>query len=385
FHADRALLLAGGEIKQQGNPAAARELFLWATTNGANSVLLSELELAIARTYEQESKWPEVVRQYQAWLERFPDDPARARAQYACAWASYQARNETNALVGFTRFVAQFPTNELTPLAEWWVADYYFRNGEPLEAEKRYQRLFRGTNWGPSRLTYQAQLMAGRAAMARLGWQDVSPYFINLYKDTNCPTDLRIQALFCFGDYCISRDSTNKLADYDDAISAFNGVRNWDPTNSLAVLALGKIASCYLQKAQLSQDYALALTNFQQVLSHPQADATARSIAKVGMGIVVKKQAELAKPPEQDQLRRQALDHFLDVLYRKNLQPGEQPDLFWVKKAGLEAADVAEVLHEWDGALGVYQQLMELLPQLRPRLEKNILKIQRERLTLGQR
>jgi len=256
------------------------------------------------------------------------------------------------------------------------VADYFFRNGDPFQAEKNYQLLYKSTNWPPSRITYEAQLLAGRAAMARLSWEDADDYFTQLYNDTNCPyLDLRVQALFGYGDYWISRDSTNKVADYDQAIGAFNGILSRHPTNRLAVLALGKIASCYLQRALASQDYELSRTNFLQVIAATNADVTARSIATVGLAVVLEKQAALARTPaEQLALRKQALDHYLDVFYRKVVREGEAPDEFWTRKAGLDAAALAETLQEWESAIQLYQQLMEMVPALRPRLEKNVLR-----------
>ena len=376
FHAERALLLVGSELGRKGNPAAARQLFEDFLQRAPNAPLLPELRLGVARTYEREGKWNEVIATYDQWLGQFTNHAARPRAEYDRAWACWQAGRETNALSGFTNFVVQYPTHELAPLAQRWVADYYFRNGDPFQAEKNYQLLYKSTNWPPSRLTYEAQLLAGRAAMARLGWEDADDYFTQLYNDTNCPyLDLRVQALFCYGDYWISRDSTNKVADYDQAIGAFNGIVSRHPTNRLAVLALGKIASCYLQRALTSQDYELSRTNFLQVIAATNADVTARSIATVGLAVALEKQAGLAQTPaEQLALRKQALDHYLDVFYRKVVREGETPDEFWTRKAGLDAAALAEALQDWASAVQLYQQLQEMVPALRPRLEKNLLR-----------
>jgi hypothetical protein len=43
-----------------------------------------------------------------------------------------------------------------------------------------------------------------------------------------------------------------------------------------------------------------------------------------------------------------------------------------VKKAGLQAAGVAEALGEWPQAVAVYQRLEDLLPPLRTLLENKI-------------
>jgi len=54
------------------------------------------------------------------------------------------------------------------------------------------------------------------------------------------------------------------------------------------------------------------------------------------------------------------------------LRDDESADTFWVKKAGLQAASVAETLGEWPQAVKIYRRLEELLPPLRDSLEKKI-------------
>ena len=80
------------------------------------------------------------------------------------------------------------------------MADYYYGAGDPLEAERNYKLLFQNTNWAPSELTYWAQMMAGRAAVAHQGWGAAKDYFLGLYNNTNGPSiDLRLQAFFEYG------------------------------------------------------------------------------------------------------------------------------------------------------------------------------------------
>ena len=90
-----------------------------------------------------------------------------------------------------------------------------------------------------------------------------------------------------------------------------------------------------------------------------------------------------ATGPDQTALLQQALQNYLDVLYGKNLRDGEAADPFWVKKAGLQAASVAETLGEWPQAVNVYRRLEELLPLLHDTLEKKIANAQ-EHVPAGQ-
>ena len=97
------------------------------------------------------------------------------------------------------------------------------------------------------------------------------------------------------------------------------------------------------------------LDQFQSALDHPAADATIRSAAKWGLGQVKRK---LQRPDE-------AFDHYADVLYGKVLKPGEQQNDYWVRKTGVEAAQLLEQQGRWDQAARVYDRLASLFPALK--------------------
>ncbi len=374
FHTDRAVLLAGQEVGHY-DPAAARKLFSEVANHSSGSALLPELKLAIARTYEQEDRWTEAIEQYSAWLEAFTNHEAQARAEYSRARACFQAKQETNAFVYFTNFLAHFPTNEFAPLAQWWVAGYYYRViGDLKAAEQNYQLIYQNTNWPVTELTYQARMMAGRAAFDRQGWNDAQQYYFKpLINDSNCPPtvspqawiELRAQAWIAYGDTLISQDPTN----ITQAVIAYNQVLSLCPSNELAALALGQKASCLLQ----SQDYASATNFFQQVLDSPAADARARCIATVGLGVTFEKIAQAQTGSERAVLFDVALSKYLDVFYGKILVGDERPDSFWTREAGLKAARLAESLRLYRQAASVYERLQELFPPLR--LEARITKL----------
>src|SRR5262249_3825087 len=145
----------------------------------SNSPLRPELELAVARTYEEEDRWLDAAQEYDRWLGSFTNNLLQARAEYSRAWANWNARRETNALTQFTNFLAHYQTDPFAPLAQWWVADYYRRQGDFPEAEKNYKFCYQNTNWPTSsELAYQARMMAGRCAVARYAWgQAKEDYF----------------------------------------------------------------------------------------------------------------------------------------------------------------------------------------------------------------
>src|SRR5262249_41617327 len=193
--------------------------------------------------------WTNALKQYDLWLAANTNSDARPRAEYSRATAYYHCHDETNAIAGLTNFIARFPTNPLAPLAQWQMADAQFRNGAFGQAENDFQLLAK--NWPGSELAYQAKMMAGRAAVGRLSWDNAAKYyFLPLWNDTNCPTHLRYQALFAYGDALMSQDSTNKVEDYQEAFKAYDKICQTYATNQLATLAWGAKANCLLQWAK---------------------------------------------------------------------------------------------------------------------------------------
>ena len=379
---DNAILLVVESVDNSRRPADARALLQQFEKLSPNSELLPQARMAVARTYEQEQDWPAAITNYEGWLVNFPTNDLRPQAGYSLAWADFQAGNETNAFVQFTNFVAQFPTNELAPLAQWWVADSFYNAGDFVNAEKNYKYIFQNTNWQGSPLVnrtnlfYPAQMMAGRAAVARLGYSDaIRDYFTKLEQDTNCPIDLRVQATFAHGTALMLSDSTdnnNPLANFAAAVNEFSQIVQLYPTNELGALALFDIGECNVQLT----NYDAATNAYAQVFNSPFANISARSQAQIGFGIALEKKAALASGSERAGLFNQALDNYSDVLYKNNLRDGEQPDSFWRKKAGLQAAALAETLANYEVATNLYSHLEELFPQSKDSLEKKIADVQ---------
>ena len=377
--ADRSLLLVGEGLADARQPAAARALFQKFAETLPNSPLRPEVELAVARTYEREQDWPSAIAQYESWRNDFPTNTLlRPQADYALAQANFQAGNENNALALFTNFVAQFPTNGLAPLAQWWVADHYFRLGgtNDVDAERDYQMLYQNTNWQGlplvyTNLAYQARLMAGHAAMGRQGYKDAIDHFTTLTSDTNCPVDLNAPALFAYGGALMlwdSPDTNNPLANFQLATNVFNQICQLYPTNELNAQAWIEIGDCDLQLGAFD-----AATNAYAQVFGPNSPAaiSARSRAQIGFGIVLEKKAAAAGG-DQTALLQLALDNYLDVFYSrvgKNLRDGEVADPFWVKKAGLQALPLVESLGV-DDPPTFFNHLEGLFPESRDSLEK---------------
>jgi TolA-binding protein len=374
-----ALLVAESQTDLT-QPANARTLLENFEMTFTNSPLRPEAELAIARTYEQERNWPAAITNYAGWLKNFPTNDLRAQAGYSLAQADFQAGNETNASGHFTNFVAQFPMNALAPLAQWWVADHFFRAGDFENAERNYKSIFQNTNWlgsplaNQTNLFYPAQMMAGRAAVARLDYTGANrDYFEKLEADTNCPLDLRVQATFARGDALMrsgsdSTDTNNPLANFGRATNEFFQVAQLYPTNELGLLALFYIGECNVQLT----NYDTATNAYALVLNSPFASPYARNQAQIGLGIALEKKAALLSGAGQNALLNEALDNYLAVFNGLNLRDDEQPDPFWLQKAGLQAAPLVGMLNNPDAEKKFYVSLKKCLPQLADFIDKKI-------------
>ena len=86
--------------------------------------------------------------------------------------------------------------------------------------------------------------------------------------------------------------------------------------------------------------------------------------------------AQLKQGTAQTILLKQALFDYQDVLFKTDLRPGEQPDPYWIGKAGIECGRLAETLGEWKFAQNVYSRLKDWLPSLSALLDNKIAKLQ---------
>ncbi len=376
FFSDRSLLLFGQSLSRIGKPAEARVVFVDFLKRFPESLLAPEVHLAIARTYVQDQNWTAGMGKYDDWLRKYPSHGSRPQAEFDLAWINYQAGRQTNALQLFSRFLETFPTNQLAPIAQDWVANHYWTAGDFPNAEKNYQLLYQNTNWPPSELTYHARLMAGRAAVARQVYKDAQDYFAGVFNDEKAPPDIVAKALLFWGDTKTEERSTDPakaLDKFAEAINAYSRIVQRYPTNSLVPRALGNIGKCHFQLAvQDPKRYDLALESFRKVLEHPAADVETRSQAEVGIGLVFEKQAALKIGPEQVPVIKQALTHYLNVFYGKNLKDSETADPFWRKEAGLYAAALAEGQLQWSQAVKLYRDLIKEFPPLQTSLEKKL-------------
>jgi TolA-binding protein len=382
--ADRAMLVVGQQLSRIGQTRQGRAMLQACAERYADRPLLPEVELAIARTFYYDTNWTEAIANYTTWISRYPTNAQLPRAEFERAWAYASAKQETNALRQMTNFVARFPAHELAPRARFWIGDFYFNQRDFVSAQLNYQ----DTNLLASPLSYRARMMAGRAAFAGERWADASDNFKALLNDNQCPPTIVVEALFGLGD-TFTRQSgqpDRPLEKYEQAIVVFSKIPQQHPDDPRVPSAWGRVGDCYFAMGNSDpKNYTTAITNYQQILNFPGASISARSQAEIRLAMAKEKLAQTLPAPEGETLRKAALDHYLNIVYGKSpvLQNGEKPDPFWLKEASLAAARMAEEQQDWTLAIHLYQRLINVLPPLRPALEKRIQKA-REQLPRSQ-
>ena len=360
--AENSLLLAAESFSDFSSPSVAREMLRSFAEKFPASPLRPEAEFALARTFEREQNWDAAVTNHDAWLQSFPTNRLRPQVIYAQAWANYQAGHEAGAFMSFSNFVAQFPASPDAPLAQWWVADHFFRAKIFAPAEKNYELVYQNPAWKSSPLFYPAQLMAGRAAMNRQSYKDAEEHLVPLINDTNCPAEWAMQARFAYGAVLMqmpSAETNNPLANLATATNIYDQIFKANPTNETGLRARGELADC----AALLGDFAVATNVYLQVANSEFAEAAMRARAKVGLGQAYEKMAA-ALPAEQRQpFLDLAKNAYLDVV-DSSINPGhdEMADEFWVKKAGLAALPLLTA--DGDPHTKYFARMETLLPQL---------------------
>ncbi len=376
----------GQALANNGQATEARRVFEDFLRSYPGSGLAPEVRFAEARSFGAEGELQTALRKTDEWLRTYTNHTLRAAVEFRRARLFDKAGQRTNALVLFTNFVVQFPTNSLAPAAQLWVGDYYYEQEQWPIAEQNYQRVFQNTNWLTNPLTYEARLMAAKTAFKRQGYSDARSYLTNLINalsvDTNSSPELSAEAYFVLGDVFLEEPitgSTNSVQNFIEAAKVFDRIATQYPSNKLAVLALGKKGDCHLQLASLPayvESYREATNAYIAVLHSKVEDVpvATRNQAEVGLGLAFKGMAEGKPAAERDQLQKAALDHFLNVVYPN--KPDATPDPYYLKLAGLEAGKLAEFMGNTQAALSLYKTLIKEAPSLKTFWEARIASLQ---------
>lgn len=359
-----ALFTHGRALARHGHPSAAREVFADFMKTYPESPLLPEVRFAHAKTYASEGSWKEAIAAKEEWLNLHTNHYLLPQAHFDRALLHHHSGNSTNAFQLFTNFVAAFATTPLAPVAQNWVADFYYEQERWPVAEQNYQRIFQNTNWAGSPLVYHARMMAARSAFFRQGYGDARGYLTNLINDPSCPPDLRPEAWFMLGDVAMEQPitgSTNKVFNYLEAAHIYEQITRQFPSNRIAILAWGKKGDCHLQLAShYPESFGRATNAYLAVLqsSRPGTPPAVINQAETGLGKVYESMAETRQGAERQALLKLSLRHYLNVVYHEDADPA------YLRIAGSSAGRLAEALGERDAALELYKRLLKQMPAM---------------------
>jgi TolA-binding protein len=378
-----SILLVGQALSDWGQPARARALFQKFEEEFPDSGQVPDVELAIARTFEEEGNWPLAISIYDSWVGKYGNSSKLPAVAYARAWANFEGGRETNAFILFTNFLSAYPSNALTPVAQWWLGDYYYGKGDWRDAEYNYELVPQSSSPLAAQLSDPAWLMAARSAVGRQSYGDATNYLDYVIGDTNCPAPYDAEALFNYGDVLMmapSVDANDPLANFKEAIQYFELICKQYSGSEFAGYewvprAWGEMGNCYYQLgAQDPQRYGDATNSYLQALVAPAATVATRSQAQIGIGMVYEKLAAQTNGVSQTQFLQAALDNYLDVFWGNDLRNGETASPLWVKEAGQRALPLIETLGVGDPNKFI-DQMEAVLPQMKDFLEKKRLQI----------
>jgi TolA-binding protein len=374
---EQSLLLLG---ENSATTRTARATFEELLEKYPGTGLGPEVQLAIARTYEQEGDWSNAFNSYTNLEDSpgFASNALRPRVEFSLALDCAKAGLESNALARMSNVVSLtnlFPGDFNEALAQNWIGNFHMNHGNYSDADYAFQELANPKFFPKAGdLAWEALLNAGRAAFSHQDLPGASNDFYLVAMDTNAPARFQAEGQFQLGytDFQLwEHNRTNEIL-LTAAMTFLKKVTDSNPSNFLATLAVGQLGNCYLEWADLNKTnvnyYTNAIRLFNTVLLNTNdlpADITARSQAEYGLGLIAER---------QDQTQ-EALRHYCNVVFDTDT---EHADPYWVKEAGVKAAALCEAQKDGPGAIRVYRKVQEVVPSLHDAMQKKI-----DQLTAG--
>jgi len=372
---ERSRLLFGQRLVHVGRTSDARKVFEQMLGQFGDFPLKPEVSLALAHTYEQEGDWQLALKAYESWLQTYFAHPDRPKAEYARAWVNDRLGNDEEALAQFQQFVIQHDGHALTPRARNWIGDYYFNGQDFEQAEAHYQSVAEDLKQTSPKQAAGARLMMAKCRFFMSDYEGVitTPDLWNPFtkKEAGMTAfealealgkDFAGETLLCLGDAYFERAIQSNPPNKEEikiAISRYLNVPSIFMPNRWQAKAWGRYGDLHYF---LGEDYAEALKGYNQAIRSEGLSISMLSQLDVSIGRVKERMAESVTGPGRRQLLNEALEHYLTVVYMKNLPRGVTPDAFWVREAGVHAMKIFEITKDWEHAEKFSNYLTELLP-----------------------
>ena len=373
-----ALLLMAQESVTRGRLDEAGNFLVELRQQEPGKGLVAAAELEHIRMQVSREKWTESLALYDKWIKEYPDSELLTKVKLDRAWALNRS-GQVQAAESAYREIASFRNVSSEVFAsKIWLADKAFNTvTNRIYAERLYQEVAGATN-SPVQLRQRAQMMAGRAAVARQGYDDARKSFAALLENPSTAEDIRTQAIFALGDLTlidIGSSAEEALSRLIQSTNAFYSVVQIAPTNKLASKAWGKIGDGCLLISKDHPNYLLhAKKAYEKSLSIPvENDVSTSSQARMGLAYTVDRMA-VGKSAEKE-LYGESLDLFLAVFYGRHLGSGQKHDPYWRGQSGLAALRMLEKLKRYDQARNLCEELELIFPGM-----KMALKVRKERI-----
>ena len=354
----RGRIVAGRYLMDTGKGDGARELFRQVVEQFPSFPLRPEVEFAIAGSHEREGNWQSALEGYRRWLEDYPGHALRPRVVYSLARSTGRRGDQEEAFRLFGRLIEEHGESPQAGSARLWRGNFHFNRHRFVRAEAEYRRILEDDGLSAA-MECRVRLMAARAAF-RLGRYRAAIDTLEPVHDRrhSLPADLMAEVGILYGDACFEHgrelEGDERLEQFCNALAGFWRAETAVPSARLAAVAQGRSGNL----GYLMAHYPMALHAFGKVIGHPEADIAQRSEARVAVGMIHERLFE----EEGFSPRKDPLDDYREVIFRKNLRQGERFDPFWIQQAALKACAIMETRGDFPAAVRICEEMARILP-----------------------
>ena len=349
--------------------------------------LFAAAELEAIRVQTTKGQWGDAIRLYDRWLKKYPNHKMRGKVLLDRAWALMRSGQKIAAMKAYENLAFTKVKSPQVYTAKIWLADQYFNSvTNRLAAEKIYQEVASETNCPPY-LRHRSQLMAGRAAMVRQGYDDAKKSFVALINNKDVSAPERIQATFALGDLImfelksspVNSPQAEKIQNekIHQSTNTLFGLTQIVQTNRVAARAWGRIGDISLMVARKREShYAHAKVAYEKSRSISEQQLINLSGAGDYDDILYQALMGLAYCSDRStigsvgEIRKVALEDALknvtDVYEDSYGHATKKINLYWRGQSGVMAIRFLTELDRYDDALRKYDELETLFPNMRP-------------------
>jgi hypothetical protein len=254
-----------------------------------------------------------------------------------------------------------------------WKADKMFNSkSDRLAAERLYQEIAGSTNT-PTHLRNRAQMMAGRAAVARQGYEDARKSFSALLDNPKVTGRVRVEATFALGDLNLidlKAPTGDALTILTQSTNAFYSIIQNEPLSEVAARAWGRIGdSCRIIASEQPGFHEHALQAYQKSLAVSiKVPVNIKNHALMGMAYTLEQFGSKDDATGGDLL--ESLNYLLAVFFGRHLDSGQKQDPYWKSQSGLAALRMLEKLKQYDQWLEICGELERSFPGMKPSLRE---------------